>query len=486
MRPVLPAAPDGNDGGQSEEDQAALGITVDDAATESSQEKRPKWTVYQFFLVGVLILVAIMNHADRASVGMLQELIKPELGLSDWELGLLVGPAFAIFYSISGFPMARMAERMHRPKLLACAIAFWSSATAFSAGAMNFAHLALCRVGVGLGEGGANPISLALIGSSFSARQRGRAMSAFAAAGPIGVILAPILTMGVAHMWGWRAAFIALAIPGFLIALLLFFTVREPRESASAEQLAREKPKSFWEDSKHLARTPAFPLMVFGVILFGTGTHGMGSFTTSLLLREFELSLPEVGAIISVRGGIGLLGVLLGGILADKFADSQGKSYLLIPAIGTAVGAVFYFLMFRSMDVIWFIVLMNIANFAVDLKSGPLLAAVQNLTPDRMRATSTAYFFLGVTVFGSVVGSLMVGGLSDYMAAQSFASEFGAYSEVCRGGRAVVQSAVDVNEACATASGAGLRSALTVAPIFYLLAAIMFYLASRKAEIVKG
>ena len=461
-------------------------MTVDEAVKEVPQEKRPKWTAYQIYLVGVLILVAIMNHADRASVGMLQELIKPELGLSDWQLGLLGGPAFAIFYSVSGFPMARLAERFHRPKLLACALTFWSGATAFSAGAGNFVHLALCRVGVGLGEGGANPISMALMGSSFSARQRGTAMSALAAAGPLGVILAPIITMGVAHLWGWRAAFIALSIPGFLIALLLFFTVREPRETASAEQLAREKPKSFWEDSKHLARTPAFPLLVLGTIFFGTGTHGMGAFGTSFLLREFDLSLPEVGAIMSVRGGVGLLGVLLGGILADKFADPKGKIYLQIPAIGAALGAVLYFSAFTSHNVVWCVVLMTAAFFAVDLKSGPLLAAVQNLTPDRMRATSTAYFFLGVTVFGSVMGSMFVGAMSDYLAGQSFGADLGVYSEMCRGGRAVVKTAVEVDTACADAAGVGLRSALTIAPVAYLLAALMFYLASRKAEIVNG
>ena len=196
---------------------------------EGAPSVKLQWRPYQIYLVGLLLLVTVSNYLDRIVIGVLQEPIKIELGLTDRQLGLLTGPAFALFYSVAGIPVARLAERANRAHVLGAAIAVWSVMTALCGTAKNYAVLLLCRVGVGMGEGGCIPVSHSLLADNFSMRQRGVVMSIVSAAPSVATILAPIIGGLVAEYYGWRMAFLIVGLPGLLLAVLVWFTIREPR-----------------------------------------------------------------------------------------------------------------------------------------------------------------------------------------------------------------------------------------------------------------
>jgi predicted MFS family arabinose efflux permease len=413
---------------------------------------------------------------DRGIVSLLQEAIKTDLRLTDVQLGLISGPAFALFYSIAGLPVARLAERMNRPNLLAIAIAFWSTMTALCGAATNFVQLAILRAGVGIGEGGANPISHSLVGDQFSARQRGVAMSILSAATPISGIVIPLTAGIVAHYYGWRTAFFVAAVPGLVLAVILKLTVREPRETATGTRAAPH----LRNDLTWLARNRAFVFVFLAAAFNGIGIQGTGIFSTSFLIRNHGLDLAQAGTVMGAFGAVGLIGTFIGGYCADRFSDDRGRSYVLVPAIGAILSFLFYMIAFRLESFIPALVGLLLANVATDLKNGPNFAAVQNIVPSRMRATAAAMFFLAATVVGVAVGAGLVGALSDMAAAQHFGGD---YAQLCPGGHAIDQSIPADEAACTAASAAGLRSALSVLPFTFLLAALFFWLASRTIRI---
>ncbi|RHW19254.1 MFS transporter [Sphingomonas gilva] len=455
-------------------DQAA----PDAPSAETATAQPPaKWSRYQVWLLAVLVMVSVCNTMDRGIVSLLQEAIKTDLKLSDAQLGLISGPAFALFYSIAGLPVARLAERANRPNLLALAVAFWSSMTALCGFAVNFVQLALLRAGVGIGEGGANPISHSLVADQFSVRQRGIAMAVLSAATPISGIIIPLTAGVIAHFHGWRIAFIAAAVPGLILAVVLKLTIREPR-LADPE---RPRPSHFAADLGWLARNRAFVFVFLAAAFNGIGIQGTGIFTTSFLIRNHDLDLAQAGTVMGAIGGVGLLGTFIGGYLADRFADSRGRSYVLVPAAGAVLSFLCFMFAFRLGAFAPALAALLLANVATDLKNGPNFAAVQNIVPSRMRATAAAMFFLAATVVGMGLGATLVGAMSDLAASGAFTA--GDYGALCRGGHAVAGAAPGVEAACVDASAAGLRIALGILPCTFLFAALFFWLASRTIRI---
>lgn len=445
-------------------------------AGAAAPEPSTRWRPYQIWLLTVLVLVSICNTMDRGIVSLLQEAIKNDLRLSDAQLGMISGPAFALFYSIAGLPVARLAERANRPNMLAIAVAFWSTMTMLCGLATSFIQLALLRAGVGIGEGGANPISHSLVGDQFSARQRGVAMSILSAATPISGIVIPLTAGLIAHYYGWRTAFMVAAIPGLILAVVLKLTVREPRIDA---KLTRA-PTRFGVDFGWLIRNRAFVFVFLAAAFNGIGIQGTGIFSTSFLIRNHGLDLAQAGTVMGVFGVVGLTGTVIGGYCADRFSDANGRSYVLVPAVGALLSFVFYMIGFRLTAFVPALVALTLANFATDLKNGPNFAAVQNIVPSRMRATAAAMFFLAATVVGVAIGAGLVGAMSDIAATRHFVGD---YAALCPGGRAATGAAATLKAACTSASAMGLRTALGILPVTFLFAATFFWLASRTIRI---
>lgn len=438
------------------------------------------WRPYQIYIVILLLLVTVCNYLDRIIIGVLQEPIKRELSLSDAQLGLLSGPAFAIFYSAAGIPIARLAERINRARLLAFVVAFWSAMTALCGLSQGYVQLLLARVGVGMGEGGCIPISHSLLADNFSMRQRGVVMSVVSAAPSLATILAPIIGGLVAQQYGWRMAFLTVGLPGLLLAVLVWLTLKEPRASGQVAEIKAERPKStFASDLKWLISNRAFVWVFVGGAFIGLAYNATTVFTVSFMIRSHGLTLAQAGGVLGLSGMVGLIGTFVGGFAADRLADDRGRSYVLVPAVGAVLTCVFYVLAFTQSDWAIGMPFLLASSVAYNLKNGPMYAAVQNIVPGAMRATGAAVFMFGATVVGAMVGPVLAGGISDMVSSQRFPATLGQFAAMCPGGHAAKGAVAEIGAACATASAAGLKTALVSVSFGFVLAGLFLILASR-------
>ena len=436
------------------------------------------WTSTQIYSLSLLILVNLSNYLDRTIIGILQQPMKLDLRLEDWQLGIISGPAFALFYSLAGVPIARLAERINRVRLLAIALAVWSTMTALCGAAGSFIHLVFARIGVGAAEGACTPSSHALISDIFPPRQRGIAMSFLTTSIPIAQLLAPLIGGFVAMVWGWRVAFAVVGLPGVVLAAVIFLTMKEPREAAGFERST--KPSAFLADMKLLLANRAFVWLFVASAFMGQSITSTNIFTASYFLRQYDLSLAEVGTIVGVGSGLaGLLGTFLGGFLADRYAGRYGRSYPIVCGIGALLASVFFTIVYTRDVWLMAVPFLLLANVSTDMKNGPNFAAAQNLAPPHMRATASAVLMVAAICLGSGLGPLILGVISDAVAASAFPESLGAFSETCVGGRAADDAAKHIVDACARASAAGLRGGLMAPCVTFVLAGICFILSGR-------
>ena len=455
----------------------AVGV---DPSTGSQAERRvvghTKWTFGQGYLVAALLLVSICNYADRGILALVQEPLKAELGLRDADLGLISGPAFAMLYALAGIPLARLAERVDRVRLLAAMTAIWSAFTALCGVAGNLASLIAFRLGVGFAEGGGVPISHSLLSDSFRLRQRGLAMAVLSAGQPAAAMLTPVVAAYVASVWGWRTTFFVIGLPGLLLALLVITTLRDPR-TAPARKEAAATPHSLIADLRWLFGNRSYAWLYVAGAFMGMGNGGVGVFLVSFIMREHERTLLEAGTVMGFIGLMGLLGTIVGGYLADRFTGARGRSYPLVCAIGAFVAALMYWLAFAQAAWSGAMAFLLLAGIATDIKNGPNFAAVQNIPPPRMRATAAAIYMTGPTLIGFSIGPPLTGFLSDHFAAAQFASAGGgSFEALCSAGGAAVGAA---SAACADASAAGLTRALMIVNLAYVASAFAFWRCSR-------
>lgn len=304
------------------------------------------------------------------------------------------------------------------------------------------------------------------------------AMAVLSCASPLGGIIAAVAGAAIAEAWGWRAAFLLLGLPGIALAFFVRTIITDPR--AAERDQERETP-NFRRDIGWLLGHRAFIFLVLANAVNSVANSGILMFTASYFLRQYELTLKEVGFIYAGAVGLaGLAGTLISGVLADRFAGKNGRSYALIPALGAGLAATFFLLAFTR-EVWWVaVILLVAANLVTDFKT-PSLAAVQSLAPRRIRATAAAVLFLGVTFIGAGLGPPLAGLVSDVMAGQAFAA--GDFAQLCPGGIAASGADAGTAEQCRAASAAGVRGGLTVAACLYFVAMGLFYLASRSLKL---
>lgn len=209
---------------------ASPAISPEESRTESQNPYDDKR--YRNYVLFILTITYAFNFIDRQILVILQESIKQELLLSDSQLGLLTGIAFALFYVMMGIPIARLADRWVRRNIMSIAIGTWSFMTAISGFAQNYTHLLLARVGVGIGESGCSPPAHSMISDIFPKEKRGTALSIYSMGINIGVLFGFLLGGWINQYFGWRIAFIVVGVPGILIAFLIQFTVKEPKRGA--------------------------------------------------------------------------------------------------------------------------------------------------------------------------------------------------------------------------------------------------------------
>jgi len=365
-----------------------------------------------WYALAVLTGVSLFAHMDRLGVTILLQDIKTDLGVSDQKLGLLSGLAFALFYAIMGVPLARMADRGSRIKLLSACLMLWTVLTAASGLARNFTQLFVVRMGVGVGEAGCIPTAHSLIGDLFPRRRRALAISIFSAGGSIGTSGGMLLVGILGQELGWRTALQIVGLSGVPLALLIYFTMREPVRKLDGE--TRNEPARI--ALRALLRRPAF---VHLVAAYGVGsicTFGVAQWAPTFLIRSFGLSMTEVGAwsgLATVTGGV--LGMLTGGLAATWLMPRDPRWELWIPAIAYACCAPVYALMFLSPTPLLALVMKAGGNFFAALGAGVAFSAVQSFSESNRRATAVALFYLVTSVLGLGLGPYLIGLASDLL-----------------------------------------------------------------------
>lgn len=370
---------------------------------------------YLRYLLVLFFLINVSSYMDRMILAVLVEPIKAEFLLSDSQIGLLTGFAFAAFYAIMGFPIARLADRGNRKRIITVSIVFWSAMTALSGKATSFAHLFLARMGVGVGEAGCFPTCNALIGELYPQKKRAFAMGLFMAGSTVGVILGFVLGGVLAESYGWRNTFLIVAAPGVIIAILIALTMKQPLATA-----VRDTPKTpYLSLMKLLLSNPAYRLMVIGAS-FGTfATYGVAQWAPAFFIRSHGLSLSEVGTLFGAAfGGGSAIGMVLGGWAADKLQKRDSRWITRVPAIA-------YLVSFPIMIIAFWV---GEANFAMSVifigaiftgcVTGPTLAAIQHVVPSDGRATAAAILLFFTSMVGVGAAPVVVGLLSDLMSEQ--------------------------------------------------------------------
>lgn len=394
---------------------------------------RPVSDGYRRYAIGLLFLVYVFNFLDRQIVTILAEPIKRDLGIADWQLGLMSGTAFAVFYCTLGIPIARMAERRNRPWIIGLSLAAWSGFTALCGLAQNFWQLVLARVGVGVGEAGCSPPAHSLIADYTPKAQRASAMAFYLMGNPIGALLGVVIGGLVADAYGWRAAFLLVGLPGIAMAIIVIATLVEPRIKRAAEvaRVAAEQAAqpTFAQAMRVLWGKRTFWYMAIGVSIVAFIGYGHAPFGASFFLRVHgeEIESLAAGLGLGPIGFVGLsmglilgvaagLGVYLGGVIGDRYGGRDLRAYMDIPGMAVLISIPVYTIGLLMPTFLPVLPLLALNSVLVSLWQGPVYATVQNVVPIYMRATAASIFLFIANLIGLGLGPLAVGLASDIMA----------------------------------------------------------------------
>jgi len=389
---------------------------------------------YRRYGIGLLFLVYVFNFLDRQIVTILAEPIKLDLGIADWQLGLMTGTAFAIFYCTLGIPIARLAERRSRPWIIGLSLAAWSAFTALCGLAQNFWQLVLARVGVGIGEAGCSPPAHSLIADYTPKEQRASAMAFYLMGNPIGALLGVVIGGLVADALGWRTAFLLVGTPGLLLAVIVILTLVEPRTRKAATVVraaaAAQAPQAtFGEVLRVLRGKRTFWYMAIAVSIVAFIGYGHAPFGVSFFLRVHGAEIEQLAAQFGLGpiGFVGLsmglilgvaagLGVFLGGMIGDRYGTRDMRAYMGIPGLAVLASIPIYTVAMLMPTFLPILPLLALNSVLVSLWQGPVYATVQNIAPVHMRATAASIFLFIANLIGLGLGPLAVGIASDVLA----------------------------------------------------------------------
>lgn len=371
----------------------------------------------------LLFLVSFFNYMDRYSLSVLLPAIKSDLELSDKLLGA-IGSAFTISYVLLGISLARLADRYSRKRVIVASLAFWSLMTALCGLAKNFMQLAISRVLVGVGEAGATPPAHSLISDYFPAVRRAKAIAIYSLGAPAGIFVGFILASWLADNYSWRIAFIALGLPGLLLAAIVVFALKEPkRGQAETSNIAAEADEqtSFLQSSITLLASPAYRHTIFATGLYTVVWLGVVNWLPTYFIRSFEMSMTEVGFWLAVTlGASQAIGFLVGGTLTDHMVKRDLRWFCWIPSVAMLISTPLFVIVFGTENSTIALVAI-FAAFMIGVFQGPAsFAAVQTLSHVRMRAMAVALFLFVTNLVGGTVGPLLGGWLSD-----TFQAEYG-------------------------------------------------------------
>lgn len=432
---------------------------------------------YRAYVLGALVVIYTFNFVDRLLISIVQEKIIEDFGVSNFMMGLLGGTLFAVFYTAMGIPIARVAERANRVTIVSIGAALWSIMTALCGVAQNFIQLALCRLGVGVGEAACVPPSQSIIADYFPPERRATALSIFSLGIPFGSAIAAFGGGWLVANFDWRVAFILLGVPGILAAIIFKLTVKEPPRSGGTATAP-----GFGETLAALSRRPSFWHVAFGGALISLVGYGSTQFLVSFMVRNFELAptiQQEIARASYTLGTIAItataLGTFLGGFLTDRLAPRHPRVHSWLPVLGLAVAVPLYVMAFMQTEFAWAFGFMLAAPVFHYLYLGPMYAATLSVVEPRQRATAVAILLLVVNLVGYGIGPPFVGAANDFFASSILADTSTLTLADCD-----PRTALPANlPICANAQALGVKYALGVTLIFLVWASIHFLLAGR-------
>ncbi|MEO1659157.1 MAG: MFS transporter [Pseudomonadota bacterium] len=413
----------------------------------TSDQDRDQTAAYRAYVLFILVVVYTFNFIDRQIIGILAVPIKAELGLSDTQIGLMSGLAFALFYTFLGIPIAALADRRNRTWIMTIALTIWSGMTAVCGLAQSFVQLFMARLGVGVGEAGGVAPAYSLISDYFPPQSRARALAVFSFGIPIGSAVGIILGGILTSLLDWRAAFFLVGLTGLLVVPVFKLTVKEPPrgqfDGGAAKPAAATGSDSrfqWFRDTvevlRVLIRKPSFWGLSFGAAFSSMMGYGLFLWMPSFFVRSFGAELPAFfeflprfllppdpslvlyaayfyGAIVLVGG---LLGIWLGGVLADKYGEDKKAAYAFVPGVAflSLVPILVLGLITPSLAVSFWVFVIPTALGLMWL--GPVTSAFQHLVEPHMRATASAVFLFINNLIGIGVGQTAIGLISDSLA----------------------------------------------------------------------
>jgi predicted MFS family arabinose efflux permease len=370
---------------------------------------------YRSYALSLFLMVYIVNFIDRQIFSILIEPIRAEISLSDTQLGLLGGIAFAIFYTFAGIPIARWADVGVRKNIVSLAIVIWSAMTVFTSTAKSFGMLLVARIGVGIGEAGCSPPIHSLIADLYPERKRATALSIYSLGIPIGGALGTLIGGWVGEYFGWRMAFLVVGFPGILLALIFFLTIKEPPRGYSEPGgiPARKKEVPLKETLQFMWKLNSFRHMSFAGSLHAFVGYGVALFLPSFFIRVHGFGLAETSTYLFFIGLTGVIGTYLGGYLSDRLGVKDRRWYLWVPGIATMISVPFAALFYTTGDPYLAILLAIPGSILGPMYLGPTFAMTQTLSPLVMRSLASAILLFVLNLIGLGLGPLFAGFLSD-------------------------------------------------------------------------
>lgn len=416
---------------------------------------------YVRYVLLTLMVVYAFNFVDRQIINILAEPIKTELGLMDWQIGLMSGLAFALFYTILGVPIARIADRGHRPMIISISLAAWSGFTVLCGLSQNFLHLCLARIGVGVGEAGCTPTAHSLISDYVAPAKRASALALYSMGVPIGGLVGMAMGGIVADAYGWRIAFFVAGAPGLLLAVVTALTLRETR--TFVKHASRPPQPTFLQALTLLSSKRTFWLLSFAAAVNAFISYGHAPFTASFFLRNHSEEVAVLAAQFGLKP-VGFLGLTLGlisgifgafssfagGWIADRHAVRDPSRAMSAPAIAALLTVPTYIAAMLVGSAQLALAILVVPAFLAYFWYGPGYAAMQGIVPPHTRATAVALLFFIANLIGLGLGPVLVGAMSD------------AFSDLLRLGPAE-----------------GVRWAQIVSSLFGVIPAVLFWKARR-------
>jgi MFS family permease len=386
------------------------------AITDNHNFLAPGGWGYKYYVLLLLALGYVVNYLDRQILAILLPSIKGEFGLSDTALGLLAGPAFALFYAVLGIPIAWLADRFNRRNIIAISLTFFSLATLLSGRVVQFWQLFLCRVFTGIGEAGTGPSAQAMISDMYPPEKRAAAQSFYAAGLNVGLMLAFFAGGYIAEHYGWRNAFLAAGLPGIALALLIVLTLGEPVRGASEARADHGNAPAIGAMARFLWSQTSYRYIVLGTAMSAFTGYGLTAFLPSFLVRSHHLAIADIGLIFALILGLGgTAGTFLAGVIADRSAKYDMRWNLYVPALAVLISLPFWPIFFLSTNTTVAILAAIIPSSLAASYVGPCMAMMQGLAPLRMRATAAAFQLFVANAIGLGLGPQAVGIVSDLL-----------------------------------------------------------------------